>query len=177
MYFQITKKLAGHAAKTASWAANVGSERGEVLISVLNASEGEGIRDMAQGLVKRYADAAETPPTLMYVDRDCCSIAGKSKVHDLFTPWDCHVRLDIWHFMRRFSTGVTTDLHPLYASFMSRLSGCIFEWDREDVMRLQNAKRAQLKAQHLNPRQVSYSNVKILLRVSHIIKYPYYTYY
>ena len=59
------------------------------------------------------------------------------------------VRLDIWHFMRSLATGCTTDVHQLYAVFMSKLSVCIFEWDAGDIDRLQMAKRAQLKQQGL----------------------------
>ena len=33
---QVTKKLAGKAAGTAAWVTNVGNERGQVLMSILN---------------------------------------------------------------------------------------------------------------------------------------------
>lgn len=76
---KICKKLQGAAANTASWATNVGNERGEVLISILTASEGEeALRPMATGLMRRYQKAAIEPPTLLYTDRDCCS-QGPSK--------------------------------------------------------------------------------------------------
>ena len=43
---------------------------------------------------------------------------------------------------------VTTDAHPLYGTFMSRLSAAaIFEWDREDLAMLRMAKRNELLAQ------------------------------
>ncbi|XP_073719234.1 uncharacterized protein [Misgurnus anguillicaudatus] len=48
--------------------------------------------------------------------------------------------------MRRFSVGCTTDCHPLYATFMSRLSHCIFMWDQDDLTALKMAKRAELEA-------------------------------
>ena len=81
----------------------------------------------------------------MYVDRDCCSGVGGSKTAVLFNNWDrLVVRLDIWHLMRRFASGVTTESHQLYGPFMGRLSACIFEWDAEDVRRLLEAKRSQL---------------------------------
>lgn len=61
----------------------------------------------------------------------------------MFSEWDqLIVRLDLWHFMRRFAVGVTTDSHPLYGPFMKRLTSCIFEWDASDVERLKEAKRA-----------------------------------
>lgn len=54
LYFQIVKKLAGYSAGTALWATNVGNEFGQVLISVLTAGEGHGLRHMTAGLVDRY---------------------------------------------------------------------------------------------------------------------------
>lgn len=77
---KVCKKLQGAAANTASWATNVGNERGEVLISVLTVSEGmEGLRPMAQGLIKRYLHARVDPPLVIYTDRDCCARSGPSK--------------------------------------------------------------------------------------------------
>ncbi|XP_041952042.1 uncharacterized protein LOC121712116 [Alosa sapidissima] len=52
------------------------------------------------------------------------------------------VRLDVWHLMRRFARGVTTDRHQLYGLFMVRISFAIFEWDDEDVARLREAKQS-----------------------------------
>ena len=77
---KICKKLQGADANTASWATNVGNERGEVLISVLTESEGvEALKPMAVGLMRRYQQAAVEPPTLLYTDKDCCSQSGPSK--------------------------------------------------------------------------------------------------
>lgn len=56
------------------------------------------------------------------------------------------MRLDVFHFMRRFTNGLTTEHHPLYGTFCSKLSTCIFEWDKQDVCCLKEAKRAELKA-------------------------------
>ncbi|XP_056324795.1 uncharacterized protein LOC130237794 [Danio aesculapii] len=110
---------------------------------VLTEAEGDGLLPMCSGLVERYRRAGEVPPQLLYVDRDCCSATGKGKAAAMFTEWDqLIVRLDIWHFMRRFAVGVTTDSHPLYASFMKRLTACIFEWDASDVEKLMEAKRS-----------------------------------
>ncbi|XP_076836799.1 uncharacterized protein LOC143482336 [Brachyhypopomus gauderio] len=47
--------------------------------------------------------------------------------------------------MRRFAAGDTTDSHQLYGLFMGRLSFCIFEWDAEDVVRLEEAKQSALE--------------------------------
>ena len=59
----------------------------------------------------------------------------------LFHKWDTiQVRLDIWHFMRRLGRGCTSESHPLYGTFMSKLSSCIFEWDADDYDRLLSAK-------------------------------------
>ena len=59
----IVKKLHGSAANSASWATNVGNERGEVLISVLTQSESiKSLSNMANGLVDRYIKASVGPP-------------------------------------------------------------------------------------------------------------------
>ncbi|XP_076851096.1 uncharacterized protein LOC143501317 [Brachyhypopomus gauderio] len=142
---KVTKKLAGAASGTAAWATNVGNEFGQVLISVLTAGEGQGLLPMCVKLMERYQRAGEDPPQLLYVDRDCCSTAGKGKAAAMFHAWDqLVVRLDVWHFMRRFAAGVTTDSHQLYGLFMGRLSFCVFEWDAEDVARLEEAKQSEL---------------------------------
>ncbi|XP_066522256.1 uncharacterized protein [Hoplias malabaricus] len=143
---KVTKKLAGDAAGTAAWATNVGNEFGQVLMSVLTSHEGDGLLPMAAGLMGRYRDAGVPPPKLMYVDRDCCSRTGRSKVAAMFHEWEeLVVRLDVWHLMRRFSVGVTTDSHQLYGIFMAKLSACIFEWDAGDVARLREAVQTELK--------------------------------
>ncbi|XP_051778746.1 uncharacterized protein LOC127526673 [Erpetoichthys calabaricus] len=141
---KVIKKLAGAAAGTAAWVTNVGNEHGQILISVLTAAEGAGLHPMATGLMRRYRDASVSPPLVLYVDRDCCSHGGPCKVSLLFNQWDqLVVRLDVWHLMRRFAAGVTTESHPLYSLFMARLSFCIFEWDQGDVARLRQAKAGE----------------------------------
>lgn len=47
--------------------------------------------------------------------------------------------------MRRFTKGLTTEHHPLYGTFCSKLSSCIFEWDSADYARLREAKKQQLR--------------------------------
>lgn len=142
------KKLAGPASDTAAWVTNVGNEHGQVLISVLTASEStEGLSPMAAGLMKRYLHAGVAAPLLLYVDRDCCiKGGGQSKTAALFSDWgQLVVRLDIWHLMRRFAAAVTTESHELYPTFMRQLSHCIFEVDCEDARRLKEAKRSELE--------------------------------
>ena len=108
---------------------------------VLTAAEGHGLDEMTKGLVTRYQSASVPPPELLYVDRDCCSASTKRQ----FIGWPAlQIRLDIWHFMRRFASGCTTDSHQLYAFFLRRLAACIFLWSAEDVDLLQRAKRAHL---------------------------------
>ncbi|KAJ4919490.1 hypothetical protein JOQ06_025908 [Pogonophryne albipinna] len=145
--YSVTKKLAGTASDTAAWVTNVGNEYGQVLISVLNCSEGaEGLSSMAAGLMRRYRLAGVPPPQLIYVDRDCCKRDGVSKTAALFQEWgQLVVKLDIWHLMRRFAAGVTTESHELYPAFMRQLSLCIFEVDPGDARRLTEAKRSQLE--------------------------------
>ncbi|XP_038162604.1 uncharacterized protein LOC119797556 isoform X2 [Cyprinodon tularosa] len=122
---KVTKKLAGAAANTAGWCTNVANEHGQVLVSVLTAAEGHGLWPMAAGLMRRYREAGVPPPVIMYVDRDCCSqhAQRQSQVRAMFSEWnELIVRLDIWHFMRRFAAGVITEAHQLYGTFMARLS-------------------------------------------------------
>ncbi len=161
----VTKKLAGAAAGTAAWCTNVGNEYGQVLVSVLTAGEGQALDNMAAGLVKRYREAGEAPPKVMYVDRDCCSQHGPCRVKAMFAGWDeLQVRLDIWHFMRRFAAGVTTEAHPLYGIFMARLSTCIFEWDPEDVAALRRAKEGELAAKRVGHISEEAVNTRITRR-------------
>ena len=66
----------------------------------------------------------------------------------MFNDWpDLVYSLDIWHFMRRFSSVCTTDAHPLYALFTRRLSASIFEWSAEDLEALVEAKRTEIVVQ------------------------------
>ncbi|XP_057191375.1 uncharacterized protein LOC130555294 [Triplophysa rosa] len=145
---KITKKLSGPAKGTAQWLTSVGNEVGQVLMSVLTANEGAGLDLMAAGLMERYQRAGVDPPTILYVDCDCCKEVGETKLKRRFSGWpDVIVRLDIWHFMRRLAVGCTTDAHQLYPTFMARLSSCIFEWDAGDLTLLRKAKREQLTQQ------------------------------
>lgn len=69
---------------------------------------------------------------VFYVDRDCCSQRMNSK----FYQWEnMQIRLDIWHFLRRFAAGCSSESHALYSTFMSQLSACVFKWDPEDLER------------------------------------------
>ncbi|XP_029700904.1 uncharacterized protein [Takifugu rubripes] len=141
----ITKKLSGTATGTAQWLTSVGNEMGQVLISVLTASEGPALDLMAAGLMDRYQSAGVDPPVALYVDNGCCKEVGETKIKAKFGRWpNLIVRLDIWHFMRRLAVGCTTDAHQLYPTFMARMSACIFEWDATDVAELRRAKKAQL---------------------------------
>ncbi|XP_030219179.1 uncharacterized protein LOC115548574 [Gadus morhua] len=145
---KVTKKLAGEIGDSAAWMSNIGNEFGQVLNSVLTAGEGAGLEELCQGVVTRYRNAGQPEPEAIYVDRDCCSQSGVSAVAKLFRPWRSAVRLDSFHFMRRFNCGLTTEHHPLYGTFCAKLSACIFLWDQEDVQRLKEAKRAEWKSSH-----------------------------
>ncbi|XP_030193755.1 uncharacterized protein LOC115529286 [Gadus morhua] len=125
---------------------NIGNELGQVLNSVLTSGEGAGLEELCQGVVTRYKNAGQAEPEAIYVDRDCCSQSGVSSVAKLFHPWQTTVRLDSFHFMRRFNCGLTTEHHPLYGIFCAKLSSCIFAWDQEDVQRLKEAKREEWKS-------------------------------
>lgn len=70
------------------------------------------------------------------------------QVKSWFKQWpDLIVRLDIWHFMRRFASACSTEAHLLYAIFLRSLSHCLFEWDAADVAALMEAKRSELEQQ------------------------------
>lgn len=142
---KITKKLQGAAAGSAMWMTNIGNERGEILVSVLTSSESTtSLQPLANGLMERYKRHSKASPKLLYTDRDCCSNIGQSKYQSLFNQWDATIRLDIWHYMRRIAGGCTTESHPLYGQFMSRLSLCIFEWDQSDLSALISAKKQEM---------------------------------
>ncbi|KAI4827569.1 hypothetical protein KUCAC02_030957 [Chaenocephalus aceratus] len=146
---KVARKLAGKSYGTATWATNVGNEHGQVIMSVLTAGEGYGLGPMVEGLINRYRMAGVTPPEVLYVDRDCC---GNTLLRRMFEEWNnMTIRLDIWHFMRRFAVGCSTDSHQLYATFMSRLSHCIFMWDQDDLKAAKDAKRAELEAGGRHP--------------------------
>ncbi|XP_055062318.2 uncharacterized protein [Misgurnus anguillicaudatus] len=132
----------------ATWMSNVGNECGQVLNSVLTTGEGAGLGDLSQGIVQRYRDADEPQPAAIYVDRDCCSDRGVSPVLHWFWPWTSTVRLDVFHFMGRFTKGLTTEHHPLYGTFCSKLSSCIFELYYKDICNLKEAKRSELRQKH-----------------------------
>ena len=157
VYLQIVKKLAGHVQKTAAWMTNVGNEQGEILNSVLTVSEGQGIHKMAQGIVKRFADANQPEPEAIYVDRDCpCGRDGEEDQPPVQQPpmlrafkgWQSPVVLDSLHFMMRFAAGLTTEHHIPFPDFCSGLSDCIFEWDSGDVNRLDEALKGEYRAKH-----------------------------
>ena len=145
---KICKKLAGGDAGSANFSVNFGNEHGMIVQSVITSSESSSaLQPVADGLMDRYAKAGVAPPVLLYTDWDCCKQGGPSAYQLLFHRWsDLIVRLDIWHFMRRLALGCTSESHPLYGVFMARLSGCIFEWDADDVSNLIAAKRGKLSA-------------------------------
>ena len=121
----------------------MGNEFGQVVMSVLTDSEGDGLDDMAEGLMDRYINSGIPPPKVLYVDWDCCATRSKQQFHKF--P-DMVIKLDIWHFMRRISVACCSESHALYGTFMLQLSGAIFEWDPKDVERLYNAKRTHMAA-------------------------------
>ncbi|KAM9471235.1 uncharacterized protein Hap1MRO34_013056 [Clarias gariepinus] len=143
---KITKKLSGIAKGTALWLTSVNNEVGQILISVLTAQEGPGLDTMIACLIQRYSSAGVAPPRLLYVNTGCCKEDGETRLKKRFGGWpDLVVKLDIYHFMRRLASGCTNEAHPLYKTFMAKLSCCIFEWNSSDIALLRRAKRKQLK--------------------------------
>ena len=76
-------------------------------MSVLTASDREGLKPMAAGLMKRHSDAGVSPPTVLYVDHDWSrGIAMETK--RLLSQWfEMEISIDIWHFMRCIAVGCT----------------------------------------------------------------------
>ncbi|KAI8493055.1 hypothetical protein Bbelb_290590 [Branchiostoma belcheri] len=76
---EVTKKLAGAAAGAADWVTNVGNEHGQILMSVLTAAEGQGLKPMGEGLVRRYRAAGVEAPRLLHVDilLQLCTTSGR----------------------------------------------------------------------------------------------------
>ena len=113
---------------------------------------------MCKGIVTRYQDAGQPEPQVIYVDRDCCSFIRRQPVLKLFSPWNSHVQLGIYHYTRRFNKGLTSENHSLCEVFCSKLSSCIFEWDQRDLDKLRQAKAIVLCKQprhEPSPQQVS----------------------
>ena len=103
------------------------------------------LQPLADGLVNRYSVANVDPPVVLYTDRDCRSESSPSKFQVLFGAWESlQIRLDIWHFMHRLAVGCSSESHLLYGVFMSCISGCIFEWDKDDYANLLKAKQVNL---------------------------------
>ena len=72
----------------ASWPTNVGNERGKIVVSVITSSESmAALKPMADGLVKRFKDAGQQPPQVLYTDRECCGVDNGSKYNHLFEAW------------------------------------------------------------------------------------------
>ena len=87
----LMKIIAGRGRKTAMWATNVGNEHNQILSTVMTGGEGESLKAMIGGLIRRYHKAPEEPkPKILYVDRDCC---GGSSIKRYFQAWpEMHIR-------------------------------------------------------------------------------------
>ncbi|XP_028298158.1 uncharacterized protein LOC114460411 isoform X3 [Gouania willdenowi] len=157
---KICKKLAGEGKGRADWCTNVANELGQILMSVLTCEESlDKIRPMADGLMARYKRAGEAPPELMYVDRGCCHVHGVSSLEKLLREWaECGmmVRLDIFHWIKRFDAAIRTDHHAKYALFKSALSAAVFSYIKDDMALFIQAIRAghPTKFDHLTDAQV-----------------------
>ncbi|XP_067281933.1 uncharacterized protein [Pseudorasbora parva] len=126
-----------------TWATSVANEQGQVIMSVITENKDSGLEAMISGVIHRYKEAAVAPPEILYVNSDCC---GSNFLRTTFKEWkDMEVRLDISEFMMRIAAGCTSASHQIYATFIDRLSYCIFEWDMEDLKQLKEAKLTELK--------------------------------
>lgn len=132
-----------------TWATSVANEQGQVIMSVIMENKDSGLEAMISGVINRYKEAAVAPPEVLYVNRDCC---GSNFLRTMFKEWkNTEVRLDISEFMKRIAVGCTSESHQRYATFMGRLSHCIFEWDEEELKQLKEAKRTELKCEIMQP--------------------------
>lgn len=100
------------------------------------------------------ARSIQVPGTNM-IETSCPLNCVCLTLQELFARWEgLEVRLDIWHFMRRLSRGCCSESHPLYGTFLSQLSLCIFEWDKGDLDLLKSARRAAMVQEGIpNPSQ------------------------
>ena len=79
------------------------------------------------------------PPKVLYVDHDCCGI----RLAQQFTGWpNLLVKLDIWHFIRRFAMACCSESHVLYWHFYGTV------WDPVDPERLLGAKQEARKLEN-----------------------------
>ena len=124
----------------------------------------------------RYEKANALPPECIWVDRGCCSQSGSPSIMKILHPWQCSIRLDIFHFIRRIGLAADSEHHPAFGTFMSHLSYAIFEYHEEDLTRLREAKKAELMNTGRNPTahqvslliamKFSYKIESIVLRVN-----------
>ena len=114
----------------------------------------------------RYRNAGVEPPLAVYVDKGCCrDTDAPTQLSVLLSPWTTPVRLDIFHYMNRFRFCCTTEAHPLYGEFMARLSGAIFEWDKNDMSNLVRAKKSTVRGGNL----MSDQKVCLSFRLSKVV--------
>ena len=100
-FLKTVKKLAGNAAFTATWATNIGNEFGQVLISVLTASEGNGLQT-DDGWSRRPIHESWCWPPSAYIHGSWL----------LWNRWGLKLYFQIvmpWHFMRRIASACTTE--------------------------------------------------------------------
>ena len=153
----VLKKLGGKARGSAAWVTNFGNEDGQLILSVVTSGEDyHYLRPACIGIIKRYALRCWEPVSVIWADRGCCREDGSTFYHELFKPsglqldgvvseqdaekWcSIQVRLDSWHWMCRFIEGVSSDAHPKYPLFMSRLACCIFDFEPTDLANLRAA--------------------------------------
>lgn len=144
---KLTRKLQGTAQKSACWCTNIGNETGAVLLSIFTTTESNSnLERAANGIMDRYSRAHHPPPAVLYTDRDCCNQEQRSKYQRLFHKWDrLKIRIDSWHYIRRLSKACVNESHPLYGTFMNRVSAVLFEWDCIDLNLLKQAKKEELE--------------------------------
>ena len=151
------------------------NEIGQVVQCVLTTSEGNAsLQPMADGHVACYANAGVKPPSVMYTDRDCCSSrpGAKGRFSVLFGAWpDLEVRLDIWHFMRRFGKCMVSSSHPLAGPFLQRLSTALLVWDADDLAALRRATHEELVQAGIPPAKLTEATVSSAVHREQLLRH------
>lgn len=142
---QVVRKLSGEGKGTAEWFTSIGNEYSQILSFVLTCEESaERLEPMCRGVMDRFAQANQSAPKILYVDRGCCRAQGRTALETLFKDWvdsGMVVRLDIFHWIHRFDIAIRTDSHSKYALFKSALSGAVLAYNRTDLELLIKAVR------------------------------------
>lgn len=70
LFFQVVKKLSGEGKATAEWFTSISNEYSQTVSFVLTCAESvEDLKPMVDGVIKRYEDAEQPEPSILYIDK------------------------------------------------------------------------------------------------------------